>query len=171
MAQAVEPYVCEVLLVGKNEGQVPPEAKTHGRFVADAPGFPGPLAGLASALAHAAKPWVFLTGADMPFWSEETLKEFWNLRESPVLSDAVVPYADDRWQPLCALWNNRCLQALEAFPWKSFQHFLNEGGLKVRKVEETTLRSFDPELLCLRSFNTPGEWEKIKQREPKSYTE
>ena len=162
IAGTAAPVVSEVLFVGKTEEQVPPNAKTLGRFVADVPNFPGPLAGLAAALAQASKPWVFLTGVDMPYINERTLRQFWLLREKSVLLDAVVPYVEGKWQPLCALWNRHVLKSLEASSWSSFQHFLNEGGLKVIKAEEAALRSWDPELLCLRSFNTPEEWEKIQ---------
>lgn len=161
IAETAVPVVSEVLFVGKSEDQVPPDAKTFGRFAADTPNFPGPLAGLAAALTQASKPWVFLTGVDMPYINEKTLKQFWLLREKSVLLDAVVPYVEDRWQPLCALWNRHVLKSLEASPWNSFQHFLNEGGLKMMKVEEATLRSSDSELLCLRSFNTREEFEKL----------
>ena len=158
IAETVGPVVSEVLFVAKTEDQVPPDAKNLGRFVADAPNFPGPLAGLSAALTHATKPWVFLTGVDMPFLNEKTLKQFWLLREKSVLLDAVVPYIGDKWQPLCALWNRHALKSLEASPWNSFQNFLNEGGLKVIKAEEPVLRAWDPELLCLRGFNTKEEW-------------
>ncbi|SRR5579871_2491600 len=162
------PVVSEVLFVGKAKDQIPPDAKSLGWFAADAPNFPGPLAGLAAALSQASKPWVFLTGVDMPYINEKTLREFWLLREKSVLLDAAVPYREDRWQPLCALWNRHSLKSLEASTWNSFQHFLNEGGLKIMKVEEGTLRSWDPELRCLRSFNTPEELKQLQNLEPQS---
>ncbi len=162
LAAAVAPVVEEVLFVGKNEDQIPPDAKALGRFAEDKTGFPGPLAGLAAALTQASKPWVFLTGVDMPYLNETTLKQFWLFREKSVLLDVAAPYVEGRWQPLCALWNRHALKSLEASPWNSFQHFLNEGGLKVMKIGEIALRSFDPELLCLRSFNTPEEWQRLR---------
>ena len=152
----------EVLLVGKNAGQIPPDAVSLGRFVADEPGWPGPLAGFAAALSQASRPWIFLTGVDMPCLSEKTLREFWRLREKSVLLDAVVPHVEDRWQPLCALWNKHALKILGASRPASFQDFLKEGALKVLQMEESALRSWDPDLLSLKSFNTPEEWEKIQ---------
>lgn len=164
IAQTAAPVVSEILFVGKSGDQIPPDAKALGRFVEDKPGFPGPLAGLAAALTHASKPWVFLTGVDMPFLNERTLKEFWLLREKSVLLDAAVPYVESFWQPLCALWNRHVLKSLEASPWNSFQHLLNEGGLKIMKVEDKTLRLSDPGLLCLKGFNTREEWEALKEK-------
>lgn len=166
LAETASRVVPEILLVGKTESQIPPDAKALGRFVPDLPGFPGPLAGLAAALSGASHPWVFLTGVDMPCLNERTLEEFWKLREKSVLLSAVVPFVEDRWQPLCALWNRHALKLLEASPRNSFQHFLNESGLKVMKVEEGALRAFDPELLCLKSFNTPEEWNKLRSHFP-----
>lgn len=162
IAETAAPVVSEILFVGKTEDQIPSDAKDLGRFVADVPNFPGPLAGMAAALTQASKPWVFLTGVDMPYINETTLKQFWLLREKSVLLDAVVPYVEDRWQPLCALWNRHSLKSLEASPRNSFQQFLNEGGLKILKAEEQTLRSWDPELLCLKGFNTVEEWNELK---------
>lgn len=164
IAEAALPFVAEVLFVGKTEDQIPPDAKALGRFVADTPNYPGPLAGLAAALTHASKPWVFLRGVDMPYINETILKQFWLLREKSVLLDAAVPHVEDRWQPLCALWNRHVLKPLESSPWNSFQHFINEGGLKIMKVEEASIRVWDPEFLCLKGFNTPEEWKKLKEK-------
>jgi len=164
LAQTAGPLASEVLFVGKSEAQVPDDAKSLAKFVADEPGFPGPLAGFAAALTHASKPWVFLTGVDMPYLNEKVLRELWNLREKSVLLSAVVPHVENRWQPLCALWNKHALKPFQASSWNSFQHFLKEGGLKMTKVEENTLRAWDPELLCLRSFNTQEEWSQIKEK-------
>ena len=164
LAQTAGPMASEVLFVGKSEVQVPGDAKSLVKFVTDEPGFPGPLAGFAAALTHASKPWVFLTGVDMPYLSEKVLQELWNLREKSVLLSAVVPYVENRWQPLCALWSKHVLKSFQSSSWKSFQHFLNEGGLKMTKVAENTLRTCDPELLCLRSFNTQEEWDRIKEK-------
>ncbi len=163
MSQTAGPLASEVLLVGKSETQVPEDAKPLSKFVTDEPGFPGPLAGFAAALSQSSKSWVFLTGVDMPYLNERVLREFWNLREKSVLLSAVVPHVENRWQPLCGLWNKHTLKLFLASPWNSFQHFLNEGGFKITRVEEPTLRSWDPELLCLRSFNTPEEWNRIKE--------
>jgi molybdopterin-guanine dinucleotide biosynthesis protein A len=164
LAQSAALLTDEVLFAGKNDGQVPGDAQGSARFVADEPGFPGPLAGLAAALTHASRPWVFLTGVDMPFLNEKVLREFWKLREKSVLLSAVVPNVDDRWQPLCALWNRYALNPLRASPWRSFQHLLNDGGLRMTRVDENTLRSWDPELLCLKGFNTQEELDLLKEK-------
>jgi molybdopterin-guanine dinucleotide biosynthesis protein A len=161
LAQTAGLLASEVLFVGKSESQVPENAKSLAKFVADEPGFPGPLAGFAAALTQASKPWVFLTGVDMPYLNEKVLKEFWNLREKSVLLNAIVPYMDNHWQPLCGLWNRYSLNFFKASSWGSFQQFLNEGGLKITKLEENTLRSWDPDLLCLKGFNTKEEWAKL----------
>ena len=162
LAETSVPLAAEVLLVGKSEEQIPPDTKALARLVIDAPGFPGPLAGLAAALSNASNPWIFLTGVDMPYLNGKTLEEFWKLREKSVLLGAVVPHVDGKWQPLCALWNKYALKLLEGAPWRSFQYFLNESGLKVLKVEESALRSWDPELLCLKGFNDEESLNELK---------
>lgn len=167
LAGVAADWSSEVLFVGKKENQVPEDAKRLAGFVEDLTGFPGPLAGFAAAMARASRPWIFLTGVDMPFLNEKVLREFWNLREKSVLLDAIVPYTENRWQPLCALWNRHALKILQASPWTSFQKFLNEGGLQITRVDEKNLRSWDPDLLCLEGFNRQEDWERIRKLEPK----
>ncbi len=88
----------------------------------------------------------------MPYLDEKVLRGLWNLREKSVLLSAVVPHVENHWQPLCALWNRHALKSLKSSSWNSFQHFLNEGGLKLTKAEESTLRSWDPKLFMLKEF-------------------
>lgn len=165
LAETANPLASEVLFVGKNETQIPEDAKSLAKFINDEPGFAGPLAGLAAALTHASKPWVFLTGVDKPRLNGKVIREFWKLREKSVLLQAVIPYVENRWQPLCGLWNLHALTLIKSGAFHNFQHLLNEGGLKMIRVEEPTLRAWDPELLCLRGFNTKEEWEKLQQVE------
>jgi len=161
LAEKMEPHVDQVLFVGKTENQVPEDAKGLGTFVADEAGFSGPLAGFAGALVHTQTPWIFLTAVDMPFFQNKVVEE---MLKGGGAADAVVPYVNGYWQPLCALWNRKVLDRLKDSSWRSFQYLLDQGGLLVVRIEENALRAWCEDLSCLQGFNTPEEWEAIQSR-------
>jgi len=69
-----------------------------------------------------------------------------------VLLNAVVPYVENRWQPLCALWNKHALNAFQALPGIVSNIFLSEGNLNDDRVEEENLTLLGSEALCLKKL-------------------
>jgi len=70
----------------------------------------GPLAGLHSALRHAANDWVFISACDSPFFNVNLFGAMLSLRKN---ADAVICETEDGLQPLTALYSRRCLQPIE----------------------------------------------------------
>ena len=115
----------------------------------------GSLGGIYTGLNAATTEWSLVTACDMPFLSAPLLAHMAGLRDG---ADAVVPVVDGRPEPTHALYNRRCLPAIEAK--------LRAGQLKisgffddvtVRYVLEGDLRNFDPDLLSFFNINRPED--------------
>lgn len=92
----------------------------------------GPLGGILSGLKYSNSQWNFFTACDMPFISEKLIR---SLNADKEDSDAVVPFHDLRYEPLCAFYHKKVYglfyqQALEG------NYSLNKilSGLNVKKV-------------------------------------
>lgn len=116
----------------------------------------GALGGLYTALFHSPTSWVLALACDMPFLSGAMLALL-RSRMSPD-TDAVVPRTRMGFEPLCALYNTRCLPAIKSC--------LGAGRLKVssfyprvrlREIPEERLRAADPELRSFANVNTPQD--------------
>ena len=115
----------------------------------------GSLGGIYTGLDAATTQWSLVTACDMPFLSAPLLSHMAGLRDGV---DAVVPVIDGRPEPTHALYNRRCLPAIEAK--------LRAGQLKisgffddvtVRYVPEDDIRNFDPDLLSFFNINRPED--------------
>ena len=116
----------------------------------------GPLAGIETALTHAAaagSAWTLVTACDMPRLTAATLHRILNKATEEPDAAAVFPEsAPGRLEPLCAAWHIRAL------PFVS--HALDAGIRKVTTaVPETMVRYIrltDEE--AFQNLNTPEEW-------------
>ena len=115
----------------------------------------GSLGGIYTGLDASTTEWSLVTACDMPFLSAPLLAHMAGLRDDV---DAVVPVVDGRPEPTHALYNRRCLPAIEAR--------LRAGQLKisgffddvaVRYVTENEIRDFDPDLLSFFNINRPED--------------
>lgn len=125
----------------------------------DAPGA-GPLGGLATGLRRI-DGWALTVAGDMPFLSAATCRYLF--RRSDLGCDAVVPVLEGRSQPLHALYNRRCLPAVEralSAGLRRMDSFWKE--VRVRMIPADYLRTFDPELRTFTNVNTPTEWEEAR---------
>lgn len=155
----------DVFAVGRQEDQVPPDARKEFRVVTDFLRKEGPLSGLHAALSNCAKPALFLRGVDMPLLNGTLLKWFVNGFKESGHPDAVVPQVQGRWEPLCALWNRNLASRLAEGRWHSFQALLNSRKLRILSVSEEELRAVDPRLDCLRNFNSAHDWKQFLAQE------
>ncbi|MYA96117.1 MAG: molybdenum cofactor guanylyltransferase [Nitrospinae bacterium] len=118
------------------------------------------LGGLHTAVASAQASHVFVAGCDMPLLRPALIRGLASLVEA---WDVVIPVKDDYPEPLCAFYGKACAPHIE--------ESISGGRLKmigfhelvrVRRVEETTWRAWDPEGASFLNANTPEEFEKIK---------
>ena len=89
-------------------------AEDYARFgtvVADAlPGYRGPLAGIAAALAHCATPWLLTAPVDAPRLPRDLARQLFAAAVSTG-ADAAIAYENVRPQPMFALYRNRLAEA------------------------------------------------------------
>ncbi len=142
--------VCdEVLLVSYRGAHPLPYRIVPDRFAEG-----GSLGGLYSGLVEASHDYALAVATDMPFLSLGLLR--WMLAQ-PRDFDVLVPVRDEP-EPLHALYSKACLEPmrrrLEAGRLKITGFF---EDVRVRYVDEPTLRQLDPEGLSFFNINTPED--------------
>jgi molybdopterin-guanine dinucleotide biosynthesis protein A len=119
----------------------------------------GPVGGIYTGLDVLEDDWGFFCACDMPFINEVFVRHIAGLKEG---FDAVVPKVDWKIEPLHALYNKGCLNAMkELINKKEFQTIKAFDSINVRFVEETEIRKFDPELKTFLNVNRQDDLEKI----------
>jgi molybdopterin-guanine dinucleotide biosynthesis protein A len=143
----------EILLVG-GESSHPATRTIPDRFPGN-----GPLAGIHAALAATAEgdgDRAVVLACDMPYVTADLVTY---LLESSRHADAVVPFSEAGYHPLCAVYTLACLDPMV--------RRLREGRLKVQdvldEVNTTVVRAdelerFGPRHRLLRNVNTPGDY-------------
>ncbi len=116
----------------------------------------GPLMGLYSGLKAAHGEWAILVAVDMPFLTSAFLH---GLLAMGAGYDVVIPEVQDKLHPLCAVYRrNACLPAIEAVIKQGQRRLIAFHDLvRVRRVDEATLRTISPDLRELININTPEE--------------
>lgn len=124
----LRPHVDELLVIG--------DPMRHGQAVArvipdDGPG-KGPLAGIVTALRHAAHDQVIIMACDMPGVNAQLIER---LKQGPKdRSDAFVPQCDGDLEPLIAVYRRQCLPVFEAS--------IAEGRWKVADALERLIATY-----------------------------
>lgn len=113
----------------------------------------GPMAGIHAGLMASATEWNFFCACDMPFLSEGLIMAM--LDNIKAGFDAVVPYHDGKYEPLCALYNKSCLTVIDKELQQEalkLQCILPKLKLNLLKREE--IIRFSPKLECFYNVNT-----------------
>ena len=161
------PLVADVFLVGGP----PPGAGQAARLphVADLHAGLGPLAGLQAALHHLAGSAVevlLIVACDLPFLSRAFLAHVLDRAlDGAAEVDVVVPRTEDRLHPLCAAYNRRVRDAVDARVASralAVQALFDE--LRVAVVGPEVVATFDPAGVMLWNVNTPDEYERACAR-------
>lgn len=111
-----------------------------------------PLVGIFSGLKASPSPYNLVVGCDMPFLEVKLLKY---MIENIDSNDIVIPrYGDGYIEPLCAIYNKRCLDTIERNLTK---HIFSVRAifprLKVKFIEEEEIRKYDPEFYSFFNIN------------------
>jgi molybdopterin-guanine dinucleotide biosynthesis protein A len=124
----------------------------------------GPLAGLDAALAallpHERA--VVCVGGDMPLLAPALIEL---LRDTAGQAEAVVPRVGGHAEPLLARYSRACAPAIAAaLAARNLKTSAVVTGLPVHWLEESTLRTLDPDLASFENANTPEDLERIAAR-------
>ena len=123
----------------------------------DEDAFAGPTGALRRGLARAAGEIVFACSCDLPLLRAELAVA---LCATVAGDDAAIPKVGHMLQPLCAAYRRgpalAALKAMEAAGERRLTAVADR--LKVRAVDETTLRAIDPDLRSLLNVNTAEDY-------------
>jgi molybdopterin-guanine dinucleotide biosynthesis protein A len=114
------------------------------------------LTGIHAGLFHATRPYAFFAACDAPFLQPGMVHLILNAL-APGL-DGVVPQTAAGFEPLCAVYSQRCCQTIAQRLKK--QQFQIKGvfkKLRMRTLSEKSLRQQDPELRSFFNINTPDD--------------
>lgn len=131
------------------------------RMVRDKSPGEGALAGLQTALGAADGSTVFVIACDMPFPNKKLINHLFSLASS---GDAIVPYYNDRYQPLHAVYSKRpCLSAIKNALDKGEKKVISfYSEIDVITVDETIISALSLDNLSFFNVNTPSELEKAE---------
>ncbi|MGD8799790.1 MAG: molybdenum cofactor guanylyltransferase, partial [Desulfobacterales bacterium] len=114
------------------------------------------LTGIHAGLFYSSNPYAFISACDTPFLKKEMVESVINRIEAQI--DIVMPETSAGFEPLCAAYSKRCLEAA--------QNHLEREKLKITKtfrksriktISEKVLRKIDPELRSFFNINTPED--------------
>jgi molybdopterin-guanine dinucleotide biosynthesis protein A len=163
----------KIIIVAAPEHDLPDLQAT---VVRDELPFQGPVGGIYYGLRAAGEESAFVTSCDAPFLNLALVRF---LTEQISHSDVVVPYWQERFQPLHAVYRASVAPLLgdqlergELRPVTLFQR------VRTLKIQEDEIRRFDPDGLSFLNMNTPEDyqaalarWEMIRQRQELGTTE
>ena len=151
LAQVAAPIV-----VVAAEGQIVPALPGETIIVRDAVAGRGPWQGIFAGLRAVETEFAYVAGCDGPFLESGWVRKLVELIGD---KDAAVPFVDDCFQPLAALYRTaivaeieRLLQDAHSRPWELFER------VTTRRVLAEELRSVDPTLRTLRNINTMDDY-------------
>ena len=115
----------------------------------------GPLGGLHTALTRSPGPRTLVVAGDLPFLSGAFLRR---LAGRAPHADAVMPRNADGLQPLCAVYDRRCVDAIRARIARGQRRLMDlAGSLRVTEVGPDEVAAFDPDGMLLFNVNTPAD--------------
>lgn len=109
----------------------------------------GPLSGLLTALQSSDHDYSFVVPCDMPFIQSKLIEVLWQHKFD---SDIIIPYVEDRAQPLVAFYHRRCIPHIEQALRGSDRHMLSfHANLNIQRLQMETF--FKKEELDRMFFN------------------
>ena len=121
----------------------------------------GPVSGIYHGLKAATKEVCFVTSCDAPFLNLRLIAE---LLAQISDCDVVVPYWQERYQPLHAVYRTSVVPLLKNQLERSeLRPIFLYDKVRTRKILEQEIRRFDPDGLSLLNMNSPAEYEAALQ--------
>ncbi|HXX58358.1 MAG TPA: molybdenum cofactor guanylyltransferase [Thermodesulfovibrionales bacterium] len=122
----------------------------------------GPLTGIFSVLVATGEDSVFFVACDMPFLHEGLLRHMADAYKGSSDVDAVVPVFRGMTEPLVGIYTKNAVAIMEGI----FKEEKRSPGellkrLKVRYIDEETVREIDPSGRSFVNVNTPEDYERI----------
>lgn len=120
----------------------------------------GALAGVHSGLSHARNEQIFVVGCDMPFISARVVRHICAQADR---GDLVIPNSCGGREPLHALYDKRCLPAMERVldaGQRRIMLFFDQ--VKMVEISSGELKQLDPEEKSFQNINTPQDYFRLR---------
>jgi molybdopterin-guanine dinucleotide biosynthesis protein A len=149
----------DVVVVAAPDQQLPAMPAT---IVRDEVAYQGPVAGIYHGLKAAGNDVAFVTSCDSAFLNPRLIE---HLVSSIRDHDVVVPWWQDRFQPLQAVYRTSVAPLLESqLARGELRPVFLFDKVRTRKVEEDEIRRFDPEGTSFFNMNTPADYDEALKR-------
>ena len=159
IVRTLERFFSDIVIVAAAGQELPPLPMT---LVRDEVAYQGPVGGIYYGLKAASRDVCFVTSCDVPFLNLPLISYLISQISD---YDVVVPYYQERFQPLHAVYRRSVVPLL--------QEQLRRGELRpislykkvrTREVREDEIRVFDPEGLSFLNMNTPEDYQTALRR-------
>ena len=149
----------ETVVVGAPDQELPPLPVV---LVRDQVAYQGPVSGIYHGLKAATKEVCFVTSCDAPFLNLALIS---HLITQITDSDVVVPFWQERFQPLHAVYRHSVAPLLhEQLERSDLRPISLYPKVRTREVHEDELRRLDPEGLSFLNMNTPEDYQAAVDR-------
>ena len=120
------------------------------------------LTGIHAGLFYTTNPYAFISACDTPFLKKKMVETVMGKIEDKI--DIVMPETAAGFEPLCAAYSKRCLEAaqnnLEQKKLKITRTFRKS---RIKTISEKVLRRIDPELQSFFNINTPEDLQQAEK--------
>lgn len=159
IVRALKRIFAEIVVVAAPGQEIP--ALTV-KLVRDEVAYQGPVGGIYYGLKVAGGEFSFVTSCDVAFVNSSLIAY---LTSQISQHDVVVPYWQDRFQPLHAVYRQSVLPLLESqLARGELRPVYLFDKVRTRRVAEEEIRSFDPQGLSFFNMNTPADYQEALER-------
>jgi molybdopterin-guanine dinucleotide biosynthesis protein A len=159
IVRALNDLFGETVVVAAPEQDLP---ALPARLVRDEVAYQGPVGGIYYGLRAAGGEFSFVTSCDVPFLNSRLIAY---LVAQITGHDVAVPYWENRFQPLHAVYRKSVLPLLKAqLERGELRPIYLFEKVRTRKIEPPELAAFDPEGLSFLNMNTPEDYRSALKR-------
>jgi molybdenum cofactor guanylyltransferase len=114
------------------------------------------LTGIHAGLFFMSNPFAFISACDTPFIKRQIVETVIESIEAHI--DMVMPETAAGFEPLCAAYSKRCLDAAQRHLEQNKLQIISAfGKCRIKTISETVLREKDPDLQSFFNVNTPDD--------------
>ncbi len=159
IVRALQRMFAHTVIVAAPDQELPDLPAT---LVRDEVAYQGPVGGIYYGLKAATGKFCFVTSCDVPFLNPSLIS---HLASQISHYDVVVPFWEDRFQPLHAVYRTSVLPLLkEQLDRGELRPVYLFDKVETCRIEEDAIRRFDPEGLSFFNMNTPEDYEQALRR-------
>jgi len=158
VVRALQPMFAEAVVVAAPEQELPALPTL---LVRDEVAYQGPVSGIYHGLKASTKEVCFVTSCDAPFLNLALIS---HLLSQISDYDVVVPYWQERFQPLHAVYRTNCAPLLkDQLERGELRPIFLYDKVRTRKIPEAEIRGHDPEGLSFLNMNSPEDYDAAVQ--------